>query len=80
MLRDNREAKRKKNGAYVAVVGLGGDVDSQVGGDMVSLGKRGHRALVPATGQAQIVVSLAADMVVPQVLVKHLGVVKVLET
>lgn len=55
-------------------------MDSQVGGDMVSLGKRGHRALVPATSQAQVVVSLAADMVVPQVLVEHLGVVKVLET
>lgn len=69
-----------KNGAYVAVVGLGGNMDSQVGGDMVSLGKRGHRALVPATGQAQVMVSLAADMVVPQVLVEHLSIVKVLKT
>lgn len=55
-------------------------MNSQVGRDMVSLGKRRHRALVPAAGQTQVVASLTPDMVVSDVLVEQLGIVKVLET
>lgn len=64
---------------YVAPIGLGGNVDSQVRGDVVTLGEGGDGALVPLAGEAQVVVGLAADMLVPEMLVEHFSVVEVLE-
>ena len=40
---------------------LEGDMDSNVGGDMIAL-NRGGTALVPATGEVQVVCALASDM------------------
>lgn len=54
-------------------------MDSKVGGDMITLAKGANGALAPLAGQAQVVLSLAADMLVPQMLVECLCVIKVLE-
>jgi hypothetical protein len=45
----------------VTLVRLEGDMDSNVGSDMIAL-DRGGTALVPATGQVQVVCALASNM------------------
>lgn len=54
-------------------------MDSKMGGDMITLAKGADSALVPLASQAQVVLSLPADMLVPEMLVEGLCVVKVLE-
>lgn len=46
---------------------------------MITLAKSADGALVPLAGQAQVVLSLPADMLVPEMLVEGLCVVKALE-
>lgn len=53
-------------------------MDSQMGCDVVSLGKGRHGALVPAAGQAEVVLRLAPDVGITKVFVQKLGVVKIL--
>ena len=56
--------------AEVTLVGLQGDVDSDVGGDMVTL-DGGGSALVPSTGQVKVVGALATDMLLANVFLKR---------
>lgn len=54
-------------------------MDSKMRGDMIALAKGADVAPVPFAGQAQVVLSLPADMLVPQMLVEGLCVIEVLE-
>lgn len=65
---EGRENRASLN--YLAAIGLRGHMDAEMGCDMIPLDKRGDVALVPTTSQTQVVVGLAADVVVPEMFVE----------
>lgn len=65
--------------ADVAVVGLEWSMDSDVRGDVVTLGTA-DVASFPLAGEAEVVGGLAADVVVAEMLVDDFGVVEDLAT
>lgn len=56
--------------AEVALVWLQWDVDTDVGSDMITLDSGGS-ALVPSTGQVEVVCALAANMLLADVFLKR---------
>jgi hypothetical protein len=78
-VRETLHSNLKYQIAYLARIWLGGHMDSKMRGDMIALAKGADGAPVPFAGQAQVVLSLTADMLVPQMLVEGLCVIKVLE-
>ena len=53
-------------------------MNPEMGGDVIPLGKGRHRTLVPTAGQTEVVLRLASNVGISKVLVKELGVVKIL--
>jgi hypothetical protein len=63
--------------AYPALVRFGGDMDTQVRGDVVPFSEGLDGALVPVAGEAEVMVCLSADMVISQMLIECFCVFKV---